>query len=120
MCHNFKGYYSYSILQILHDNAVLPEVITTGSKFMSISVPACKIRMIDSFNFISMPLAEMPEAFGETELGKGYFPHLFNRQEHQHSVLYCLPNIKFYYPYSMKPDIRKKFLQWLRKISILD
>ena len=65
LCHNFKGYESYDscpILQYLHDNAVLPEVITTGSNCMSISVPACRIHMIDSLNFIPMPLAEMPDA----------------------------------------------------------
>ena len=62
-----------------------------------------------------MPLAEMLDAFSETELAKEYFPHLFNRQEHQHSVLDHLPNIKFYNPDSMKPDIRKKFLQWYEK-----
>ena len=106
---------TYPILQYLHDNAVLPEVITTGSKFMSISVPACKICIINSLNFISMPLAEMLDAFSETELAKEYFPHLFNRQEHQHSVLDHLPNIKFYDPDSMKPDICKKFLQWYEK-----
>lgn len=79
ICHNFKGYDSYPILQYLHENAILPQVISTGSKYMSINVPVCKIRMIDSLNFIPMPLAEMPSAFGETELAKGYFPHLFNR-----------------------------------------
>ena len=101
---------TYPILQHLHDNAVLPEVITIGSKFMSISVPACKICMIDSLNFILMPLAEMLDAFGETELAKEYFPHLFNRQEHQHSVLDHLPNIKFY-----NSDICKRFPQWFEK-----
>ena len=72
---------TYPILKYMHNNAVLPEVITTGSNFMSISVPACKICMIDSLNFIPMPLAEMLDAFSETELAKEYFPHLFNRQE---------------------------------------
>ena len=68
--------------------------------------------MIGSLNFIPMPLAEISEAFGKTELAKEYFPHLFNRQEHQLSVLDRLPNIKLYNPDSMKPDIHKKFLQW--------
>ena len=39
LCHNFKGYDSYPILQYLYRNGVLPEVIMTGSKFMSIDVP---------------------------------------------------------------------------------
>lgn len=36
ICHNFKGNDSYPILNYLHENAVLPEVIMTGSKYMSI------------------------------------------------------------------------------------
>jgi len=31
-CHNFKGYDCYPILNYLHENAILPEVITSGSK----------------------------------------------------------------------------------------
>ena len=73
ICHNFKGYDSYPILNYLHENAILPEVITTGLKYMSIKVPACKLRFIDSLNFIPMALADMPQAFGENELAKGFF-----------------------------------------------
>ena len=112
ICHNFKGYDSYPILQYLHENAILPEVITTGSKYMSVKVPACKIRFIDSLNFIPMALADMPKAFGETELAKGFFPHLYNRKENQASVLNHLPEMSFYNPNGMKPETRTKFLQW--------
>lgn len=112
ICHNFKGYDSYPVLKYLHENAILPEVITTGSKYMSIVVPVCKIKFIDSLNFIPMALADMPKAFGETELAKGYFPHLYNTKENQSSVLQHLPDIKYYNPDSMKPEARKKFLDW--------
>lgn len=53
-----------------------------------------------------MALADMPKAFGESELVKGYFPHLFNRMEYQTS------DISFYNPGGMKPETRTKFLQW--------
>ncbi|WAR09982.1 ZN358-like protein [Mya arenaria] len=112
ICQNFKGYDSYPILHYLHENAVLPEVITTGSKYMSINVPVCNMRMIDSLNFIPMALADMPGSFGETELAKGYFPHLFNRKENQKVVLPHLPGLHYYTPYSMKPEARTKFLKW--------
>ena len=79
---------------------------------MSVKVPACKIRFIDSLNFIPMALADMPKAFGETELAKGFFPHLYNRKENQASVLNHLPDMSFYNPNGMKPETRTKFLQW--------
>ena len=42
ICHNFKGYDSYPVLKYMHENAILPKVITTGSKFMSIeSIAIC-------------------------------------------------------------------------------
>ena len=114
ICHNFKGYDSYPILKYLHQNGILPEVITTGSKYMSISVPVCKIRFIDSLNFIPMALADMPKAFGENELAKGYFPHLYNTRENQSSILPHLPDIKYYNPDGMKPEARDKFLEWYK------
>ena len=79
---------------------------------MSIKVPACKIRFIDSLNFIPMALADIPKEFGETELVKGFFPHLYNRVENQASVSNKLPDMSFYNPDGMKPEIRTKFLQW--------
>lgn len=109
ICHNFKGYDSYPILQYLRDHAVLPEVITTGSKYMSINIPVCKIRMIDSLNFIPMPLGAIPVPFGETELAKGYFPHLFNRKENQNDILEHLPDLCYYAPDGMKPESREHF-----------
>lgn len=111
ICHNFKGYDSYPILQYLHDNSVI-KVITTGSKYMSVEVPINKIRMIDSLNFIPMALADMPKSFGETELAKGYFPRFYNRKENQQAVLSHLPDIRYYTPDSMKPEARKDFLNW--------
>ena len=112
LCHNFKGYDSYPILSYLYDNAILPNVITTGSKFMSIEVQQCNMRFLDSLNFLPMALAELPEAFGITELAKGFFPHLFNRKEFQNTTLPRLPEMKYYNPGGMKPGNRKNFLSW--------
>ncbi|XP_053388330.1 uncharacterized protein LOC123549617, partial [Mercenaria mercenaria] len=56
----------------------------------------------------------MPKAFGETEIAKGYFPHLFNTTENQSKELNHLPDIKYYNPDSMKPEAHKKFLEWYK------
>jgi len=42
------------------------------------SIEECGMRVIDTLNFIPMPLADMPKTFGEKELAKGYIPHFFN------------------------------------------
>jgi len=43
------------------------------------SIEECGVRVIDTLNFIPMPLATMPKTFGEKELSNGYFPHFFNK-----------------------------------------
>ena len=106
ICHNFKAYDSYYILEYLHQNVILSQVISTGSKFMSIDVPQSKLRMIDSINVLPMSLSELPRTFCEEEISKGYCPHLFNRKANHNKVFDNLPDIKIYNPGSTKPERR--------------
>ena len=54
----------------------------------------------------------MPKAFGETEIAKGYFAHLYNSNENQNTLLQQLPDMKYYNPDGMKPEYRSKSLTW--------
>jgi hypothetical protein len=83
LCHNFKGYDSFPILQYLFKNAIIPKIIPCGANNMSVEVPACNIRMIDSMNFLPSALSELPKMFGLKEMAKGFFPHLYNKKENQ-------------------------------------
>ncbi len=74
MCHNFQGYDSYPILQYLYKNGILPSVVPNGAKIMALTVPACKIRMIDSLNFLPMALSKLPAMFGFDESLERLFP----------------------------------------------
>ena len=109
LCHNFQGYDSYPILQYLYQNAIIPSVVANGAKIMSLTVPNCKIKMIDSINFLPMALAKLPEIFGFSELKKG---HMYNTKDHQNVVMDRLPNISYYTPDGMKPEARERFLIW--------
>lgn len=88
-----------------------PEVVPNGSMLMSILHKSLDIRVIDSLNFLPMPLSKLPSCFGLTELKKGYFPHLFNTRENQ---LYVgpLPDSKYYSPDSMSEPARQAFMLW--------
>ena len=108
LCHNSQGYDSYPILQYLYKNAIMPMVIPNGAK----TIESCKIKMIDSINFLPMALAKLPVMFGFEELKKGYFPHLFNRKENQYVILDRLPELAYYNLDSMKPFYRDRFLTW--------
>ena len=78
-----------------------PTSIANGAKKMHIEVPRCRIRMIDSINFLPGALSELPKMFGLEELKKGYFPHLFNGKENQSVVLNHLPDVHYYNPDAM-------------------
>ena len=112
VCHNFQGYDSYPILQYLYKNAIMPMIIPNGAKTMCLTVESCKIKMIDSINFLPMALAKLAAMFGFEELKKGYFQHLFNRKENQYVILDRLPELAYYNLDSMKPFDRDRFLTW--------
>ncbi len=109
MAHNSKGYDSQFLLQYLIKEALVPKVISKGLELMTLSFN--NIRVLDSYNFISRPLAELPATFGITELAKGYFPYLFNTSENSNYVG-PWPDAYFYGPALMKPDRRNTFYTW--------
>ena len=111
VAHNFKGYDSYFVQDYLNKNCVQFDLICTGAKIMCLRVPMFDIKFIDSYNFIPMALARFPETFDRNELRKGYFPHMFNRDDKQNYVG-PIPEAHYYLPNTMKPEVRQEFLQW--------
>ena len=98
--HIFRSYDSIPIMTYLYENAILPKVITTSA------VSQCKIKFLDSSNFLPMRLADLPDVFDLEEIKKGYFPHLYNRKENQNIILEHLPDMEYYNPNAMKPEDR--------------
>ena len=111
VAHNFQGYDGYFIQNFLNKNAMQYDVILRGAKILSLTVPMFDMKFIDSLNFILMSLAQFPKTFGETALCKGYFPHLFNKEENQ-SYVGPIPPVHYYQPNGMKPKVREEFLTW--------
>ena len=111
VAHNFQGYDGYFIQNFLIKNAIHHEVIYRGAKILSMTVPMFNMKFIDSLNFMPMALAALPKTFGVPELCKGYFPHLFNKEENQNYVG-PIPPVHYYHPNGMKPKVREEFLTW--------
>ena len=111
VAHNFQGYDGYFIQEFLNKNAVKYDVILRGAKILTITVPMFNMKFIDSLNFIPMGLSKFPKTFGMAELCKGYFPHLFNKEENQDYVG-PIPPVPYYSPNTMKPEARESFLAW--------
>ena len=111
VAHNFQGYDGYFIQEFLNKNAVKYDVILRGAKILTMTIPMFNMKFIDSLNFIPMGLSKFPKTFGMTELCKGYFPHLFNKEENQDYVG-PIPPVAYYSPNTMKPEARESFLAW--------
>ena len=111
VAHNFQGYDGYFIKEFLIDNAIHYEIIYRGAKNLSMTVPLFNIKFIDSINFITMSLAKFPKTFGQDELCKGYFPHMFNKDENQ-SYVGPIPCQNDYGVNFMKPGEREAFIAW--------
>ena len=111
VAHNFQGYDGYFITNFLNENVIHYEIIYRGAKILSMTIPMFNIKFIDSLNFIPMSLAKFPKTFGQDELCKGYFPHLFNKDENQNYVG-PIPCQNDYGVNFMKPAERKAFMAW--------
>ena len=111
VAHNFQGYDAYFIIKYLIQNAIKYEFILRGAKVLSMTIPMFNIKFIDSLNFIPMSLAKFPKTFGQDELCKGYFPHLFNKEENWNYVG-PIPCQNDYNVNFMKPEERKAFVAW--------
>ena len=111
VAHNFQGYDGYFITRFLIDNAIHYDIIYRGAKSLSITIPLFNIKFIDSINFIPMSLAKFPKTFGQDELCKGYFPHMFNKEENQ-NYIGPIPCQNDYGVNFMKPGEREAFMAW--------
>ncbi|XP_048583931.1 uncharacterized protein LOC116613862 [Nematostella vectensis] len=112
LAHNFKGYDSYFILEYLFENGIKPSVIFTGGKVMHLAVASLKIDMKCTLNFLQMPLASLPKAFGFQDVAqKGVFPHFFNTREHQNYVG-PMPDLCYYDLKGMKEEDARAVSLW--------
>lgn len=112
-----KNYDSQFILKYCVENTLKPYTIYNGTKLMLLEIPSINLKIIDSSNFVQGPLSDFPKTFGLIELKKGYFPHLFNTKENENYVG-SIPDKKYCRYNQMKPEGRKKFLEWyLHKVQ---
>ena len=117
IAHNARAYDAYFIYNYLLMQSITPEIIFRGSKIMYCRVGRClNIKIIDSLNFLNMPLDKLPKSFGLKVMKKGYFPHLYNTQkmnnlEGSKFLPHLLP-IKFYNVGNMNMEKQEQFLIW--------
>ena len=113
IAHNFQGYDSMYILNYLVRNGFQPSVIFTGSKLMYLKVgEGLNVRCIDSLNFLTMKLKEMPKAMGlDASVCKGDFCYGFACLEN-FNYIGPMPAVHYYGIEKMSTSERSEFLKW--------
>jgi len=109
LAHNYQGYDGYFVVHQYHSDNRLVEQLRNGCKLLE--VKHVRLRFIDSVSFFQMPLSAFPKTFGLTELRKEYFPHQFNRPDHQ-TYVGPVPALDYYMPETMSPKGRQEFERW--------
>ena len=109
LAHNFQGYDGYFVIHQYYGDNRLVEQLRNGCKLLQVQHD--RIRFIDSLSFFQMPLSAFPKTFGLKEVKKGYFPHKFNRPEHQ-TYVGPVPALDYYMPETMSPESKQALEKW--------
>ena len=110
--HNGQAYDFYMLMSYICRRGLAPQIIYRGSKIVSAHIGGrFNIRLVDSLNFLPMPLSAMPKVFGLTGLKKGNFPHWFNKRTN-YSYEGPYPDPEYYGVDNMSVKGRESFLQW--------
>ena len=120
IAHNAKAFDGIFVQKWLIENRPTADihVIHSGQKIMQLTIGDYKIRLIDSLNFLQMPLCKFPTTFGldTSKLSKGDFPFKFNTRNNQNYVG-PIPDVKFYSPDTRTDNDRSKLLAWHTKLK---
>ena len=85
IAHFGSGFDFLPILQWCYSTGKFtPSVIMRGNRIITMTIGNKKF--LDSYLFISLPLAAFPKCFGISELRKGYFPHHLTSPEALHTL----------------------------------
>lgn len=110
LAHNMKAYNGQFVLNYMTTQLKwTTEVFMNGSKIQVIK--HSNITILDSLNFFSCKLSDLPGMFQLNCENKGYFPHFFNKQNHWDYVGE-LPPTSEYGCDTIKIEERLVFLNW--------
>jgi hypothetical protein len=115
--HNGGKFDFMFICEELYLEGINPTMLKRGNKLYELKVEArkdqnSKIVFRDSLNLLSMPLGQLPSAFGLDVQEKPFFPYAACRDENYGVRMAKLPPKKDYLCQGMMPAKRKEFDQW--------
>lgn len=113
IAHNGKGYDFQFIRTWCFNNGRVVNWIATGIKIMTMCDVQSNVRLVDSLNFLPMPLAAFSKTFELTgDFKKGFFPHFFNTPHNLSTYNGPVPEEKYFGVGYMTPYTYKEFSKW--------
>lgn len=117
IAHNAKGFDAHFILKDLFSRDYGDtELIMAGLKLLKIDI--ANVRFLDSLSLFQQRLSALPKSFGfESHVRKGFFPHLFNKEENfEYNDI--LPSLDYFGIKYMKPEVAKSLREWHTERSL--
>lgn len=118
IAHNGKGYDFQFIRSWCFRNQYAITWISNGLKIMTMTDKSSNVKLVDSLNFLTMPLDSFTKTFGFKksidgfDLKKGFFPHFFNTPYNVANYKGVLPALKYFGPGHMNPKKRAECEKW--------
>ena len=110
LAHNLQGYDGVFIANYFLKTKTafdqIPNMIATPTKLLCITFR--KLKIIDSYSFLQMPLDKISKTYDLKELKKGFFPHKFNKPENM-NYIGPYPDKKYYNSEYFSIDKKNEF-----------
>jgi hypothetical protein len=111
MAHNAQGYDGHFLLKYFCANGIKTKPIINGLRIIGLTtVGKISLRLVDSLNFLTMPLSAIPVVFKFRET-KGYFPHFFTSPDN-FDYIGPVPEPKYYDRAGMNETQAVEFDKW--------
>lgn len=111
IAHNCGRYDYHFIKQELLCRGIKTTDVSNGNTIFYSSIEKHKMRFIDSYKLIPIPLRAFPKSFGLKEISKGYFPYRF-LTESTRGYVGPMPEIRYFEFDKLKEKDRKDAMEW--------
>jgi hypothetical protein len=111
IAHNGGRYDMHFIKREMLKRCIKSYDVVNGHKIVYSYVRKFKLRFLDSYSFIHLPLREFPKTFHIEEITKGYFPYRFFTRERL-TYKGRMPDLEWFDFDGMHPKERTIALQW--------
>lgn len=119
VAHNSARYDIHFIIKELNARRVPRDDIICGTSVIYCSIKKGKVRFVDSYKLISIPLRKFPKTFGFDDLAKEYFPYRFFTPENKH-YYGPLPDVSWFDFHLLSPSERADAMTWYEEHASKD